>query len=230
MKAEKNNKYYKLPIITIDGPGGVGKTTLSVILAQKLNFTLLNSGLLYRSSALSIIDNNINICDIEKIKMLLKHLIVKMYIKNDVIQVYLNSKNITKKICTDNISMMASKIARIREVRNILLYKQFQIASNINNGLIADGRDMGTVVFPNAKFKFFLCANVRIRAFRRYKELINRGYFKKFNNILFELKKRDEYDYNRDISPLKPANDAVIIDTSCLSSYEVCRKMLNIIK
>lgn len=215
-------------IVAIDGPSGVGKGTLSRKLAQKLNFSLLDSGMIYRLVALEIINQKLDVYNVQDLISFLKKFIVNFQNCNNNFQTYLKNKNIFNEIRLEKTGMMASKIASINLVRKTLLQLQRNFAVNVS-GLIADGRDMGTVVFPEAKFKFFLDASIEIRAQRRYKEIFIKSRHSNFSKILAKLKRRDSLDYNRCISPLKPADNAFIIDTSDLSGDEVFMKVLQYI-
>ncbi|MCL4114689.1 UNVERIFIED_CONTAM: hypothetical protein GTU68_021567 [Idotea baltica] len=201
-------------IITIDGPSGVGKGTLAKALAKHFNYKLLDSGAIYRLAALHCLKNNTNLDNETNVCTTLKNLSISFEINNE--------------IRTEKTGMSASKIAAYPKVREILFQKQQDFATD--EGLVADGRDMGTVVFTNAKYKFFLDADTKITAQRRYKELESRGLNPDFETILADIEKRDYQDRNRKVAPLKPADDAVIINTSHLSIKEVFGKVVSLIK
>ncbi|AXA33913.1 (d)CMP kinase [Francisella adeliensis] len=215
-------------IITIDGPSGVGKGTLAKALAKHFNYKLLDSGAIYRLAALHCLKNNTNLDNETNVCTTLKNLSISFEINNDEVNSLLNGDNVSKEIRTEKTGMSASKIAAYPKVREILFQKQQDFATD--EGLVADGRDMGTVVFTNAKYKFFLDADTKITAQRRYKELESKGLNPDFETILADIEKRDYQDRNRKVAPLKPADDAVIINTSHLSIKEVFDKVVSLIK
>ncbi|QLE78297.1 (d)CMP kinase [Francisella sp. Scap27] len=215
-------------IITIDGPSGVGKGTLAKALAKHFNYKLLDSGAIYRLAALHCLKNNTNLDNETNVYTTLKNLSISFEINNDEVNSLLNGDNVSKEIRTEKTGMSASKIAAYPKVREILFQKQQDFATD--EGLVADGRDMGTVVFTNAKYKFFLDADTKITAQRRYNELESKGLNPDFETILADIEKRDYQDRNRKVAPLKPADDAVIINTSHLSIKEVFDKVVSLIK
>jgi cytidylate kinase len=205
-------------IITIDGPSGVGKGTLAKALAKHLNYKLLDSGAIYRLAALHCYKNNTDLESESHVHQALESLNISFKIEEDIVKAFLNNKDVTKEIRTEQIGMLASKVAAYPSVREILLDKQREFATE--QGLVADGRDMGTVVFTNAKYKFFLDADTKVTAKRRFDELKSKGLNPDFDKILADIEKRDFQDRNRKIAPLRPA-DSIIIDTSSLSIKEV---------
>ncbi|MBP0979799.1 MAG: (d)CMP kinase [Oscillospiraceae bacterium] len=216
--------------IAIDGPAGAGKSTISKELAKKLKYIYVDTGALYRAIALYMINNNIDFKDQDKVAQNLKNIDIKIKYKNFSQQVYLNNLDITDKIRTPEVSAVASAVSALKPVRDFLLDLQRDLAKN--NNVIMDGRDIATVVLPNADIKFFLTANEKARATRRYAELIQTG---KDNNISFEkvfdeMVKRDSNDSSREIAPLKKANDAILVDSSELSFEKTLEFILKIIK
>ncbi|MBN2689203.1 MAG: (d)CMP kinase [Gammaproteobacteria bacterium] len=211
-----------IPAVTIDGPSGSGKGTIGKILAKKLKFHYLDSGAIYRILAFAAIDQNININDDAALVKCANEL--KIAFINSAIK--LNNIDITTKIRTEECGVMASKIARIPVVRDTLLrlQKNFRKAP----GLVADGRDMGTVVFPDAKLKIFLTASAEERAKRRFLQLKEQNLSGDLPTILKEIKARDKRDAERKVAPLKPAKDAHIIDTTYMTIEEVVTKILEI--
>lgn len=205
----------KVEVITIDGPSGVGKGTLSRFLAQKLDYALLDSGAIYRLAALYVLDHELDISNKKLLYDKLNKLNINFYVEENETKVYLEDIDVTSKIREEHTGIMASKIAKISTVRDALLACQKSFAEGVK-GLVADGRDMGTVVFPNAKHKFFLEADSKIRAKRRYDELLAKDGTADFSKILIQLEARDDQDRNRKVAPLKPAENAVIINTSFL--------------
>lgn len=212
-------------IITIDGPSGVGKGTVAMIIAKKLNWHILDSGAIYRALALDVIQKNIALSDEKKIITLAQNLDLFFEIGQNLVKPILNNKEVSQKLRTQECGENASKLAPIKAVREVLLQRQRDFA--LNNGLIADGRDMGTVVFPNAKLKIYLTASAQERAKRRIKQLNLSEDISKIQQIVLEINQRDERDSNRTQSPLKPAEDAHIIDTTDLTINEVVEKIMN---
>ncbi|GGF98629.1 hypothetical protein GCM10010995_14830 [Cysteiniphilum litorale] len=219
----------KVEIITIDGPSGVGKGTLSRLLAQKLDYALLDSGAIYRLAALYVLDHVIDISHEQLLYDELSQLNIHFAIEGNQTKAFLDGMDVTTRIRQEQTGMMASKIAKISIVRDALLACQQAFAQGVK-GLVADGRDMGTVVFPNARHKFFLEAGSQIRAQRRYDELIAKGQKADFTEILTQLEARDHQDRNREVAPLRPAEDALIIDTSSLDIDGVFAKVYAAVK
>ena len=212
-------------IITIDGPSGVGKGTLARKLVQKLGFSLLDSGAIYRLAALKIAEYDINYNDLEAVKNYLKQpLKINFEVNYKVTRVYLDNRDVSDQVRLEKTGMLAAKIANIPAVREVLLQKQRSFSIN-TIGLVADGRDMGTVVFPKAQFKFFLTASSEIRAKRRYDELISQGQLPNFDKILTQLKQRDFQDHRRTLESLK-SESICIINTSGLSPNKVFEEAL----
>lgn len=205
--------------IALDGPAGVGKSTIAKVLSQKLGVLYLETGALYRSIAY----NSIKL-GLEPIKSLEKTNI-QVKFENNLQQVYVNDLNVTSNLRTEQISMEASNVSKIPEVRNFLLDLQRDIPKN--QSVIMDGRDIGTVILPNATIKIFLKASAEVRAQRRFNESVEDLPFEK---ILEDIILRDEQDTNRDVAPLKPAHDAVIIDTSNMTIEESVDEIIKILK
>ena len=206
-------------ILTIDGASGVGKGTIAKIIALQKNWNLLDSGAIYRAFALSV-HNIENITD-NFLKSQAKNLDLK-FIGDDI---FLNSNKINELIRNEEIGNLASKFAKLDFIRKELLQRQRAFATE--KGLVADGRDMATVVFPNAKYQVFLTASVEIRTKRRAKQLQVIDNWSKIDQIFKSISKRDERDKNRKNSPLIPSKNAMIIDTSNLSITEVVTKITN---
>ena len=207
-------------LITIDGPAGSGKGTIAKQLSQELKLNYLDSGAIYRILGFHLKENNIPIEN---------DALVKERIQNAKIQfiedtIYLNDRDVTDPIRTESIAKMASLIAAKKTVRESILDLQRSFLQK--PGLVAEGRDMGTVVFPEAKHKFFLTATVEERASRRYKQLISKGFDVSMADLVVEIQERDFRDTNRTISPLVPADNAVIIDSTELSPSQVIEFIL----
>ncbi len=207
-------------LITIDGPAGSGKGTIAKQLSEVLKLNYLDSGAIYRILGLHLIENNIPIDNED----LIKKSIEKANIQFSRHKISLNNRDVTDEIRTESIAKIASLIAANKTVRESILDLQRSFLKK--PGLIAEGRDMGTVVFPEAKNKFFLTASVQERADRRYKQLISKGFDVSIADLVVEIQERDFRDINRTISPLVPAANAVIIDTTKLSPSQVIEFIL----
>ncbi len=212
-------------IITVDGPSGVGKGTLSKKLAKYFDYKLSDSGAIYRIAALHCYNTGANLDTENDVCSKLESLDISFKVENDSIIVLLNNADVTKAIRTEQTGMLASKTSAYPKVRQMLHDKMLSFATDA--GLVADGRDMGTVVFPDARYKFFLDASSEVRAQRRYDELLTKGENPDFDKIKNDIEQRDFQDRNRKVAPLKPADDAILIDTSNLSIEEVFQKVLN---
>jgi len=219
-----------IPVLTLDGPSAVGKGTVASIIAQKLDWHLLDSGAIYRAFAIVASDNDINIDDIDGLLKLANNFDIsfKLNSNNEPLNVYLNNVEVSSELRTEKTAALASQFAKIGSLRKVLLVKQRQFKKL--PGLVADGRDMGTVVFPDAPFKVFLTAEIEERAKRRLKQLQEAGITGNISHTLTEVQKRDKRDANRQHSPLRPAKDALVIDTTNLSINEVVTKVMAIVK
>jgi len=212
-------------IITIDGPSGVGKGTLAFSLAERLGWNVLDSGLLYRLVGyLSFIER------LEKIQELIQFLNkskIKLVtnLNEGICEIELNDKVLGKELRNENIASRAAELAKDGEIRNAIIKIQ-RDAYDSEKGLIADGRDMGTIIFPQAALKVFLQASSEVRAERRANQLKEKGMSVIMHDLLKQIQQRDEEDINRKLSPLKPADDSLVIDTSNLSIKEVEQKVM----
>ncbi|AHG86394.1 Cytidylate kinase [Bibersteinia trehalosi USDA-ARS-USMARC-190] len=211
-------------VITVDGPSGAGKGTLCHALAEKLNFEFLDSGAIYRILALAALKQAVSLDDENALAILALHLNVKFVPEQGEIKVILNGENVGDQIRTAEAGQNASKVAVFPKVREALLQRQRDFSTE--RGLIADGRDMGTIVFPDAQIKFFLDASAEERTKRRVKQLQEKGFNANFDEILAEIKERDYRDRNRPVAPLVPADDALILDSTYLSIEEVIQQAL----
>ena len=201
-------------VITIDGPAGSGKSTVSRLLARRLNRLYLDTGALYRAVALSAKRAGLGPADSEKLGKLCAQLDLSFDHSTDPPRIHLGWEDITDDIRSPEMDLLSSAISAVREVRNSMTTLQRRMAEK--TPVVAEGRDMGTVVFREAGSKFFLTASVTVRAERRYKERLQRGEHVSRSVVEKELKKRDHQDQNRPLAPLIPADDALIIDTSDL--------------
>ncbi|MGC7561223.1 (d)CMP kinase [Pasteurella sp. PK-2025] len=211
-------------IVTVDGPSGAGKGTLCYALAEKLGFDLLDSGAIYRVTALAALKSAVPLDDETKLADLARNLDVQFLPQEGEVNIVLNGENVSGQIRTQQVAEAASKVAVFPAVRDALLQLQQDFVSE--QGLIADGRDMGTVVFPQAQVKLFLDASAEERAKRRYKQLQNKGISGNFDQILAEIKERDFRDRNRAVAPLQAAEDALVLDSTSLSIDEVIQQAL----
>lgn len=217
------------PILTIDGPSGSGKGTVATRVARHFGWHFLDSGALYRITAYAALQNGLDLADESAVTEVAANLPVTFEVNPDSgeVQVLLDGENIGDRIRTEEAGNAASKVAALQDVRAALLQRQrdFHQAP----GLVADGRDMGTVVFPEADYKVFLTASAEERAKRRYKQLSQKGIDANISDLAAEIAERDKRDAERKVSPLKPADDAVVIDSSELSIDKVVAQVLAMI-
>ena len=214
-------------IITVDGPSGAGKGTLCYALAEKLGFDFLDSGAIYRITALDALKKQVNLENEDAVAEVGRNLNVQFVPDNGEVNVILDGENVGDQIRTAEAGQNASKVAAFPKVREALLQRQRDFACE--KGLVADGRDMGTIVFPEAQVKLFLDASAEERAKRRVKQLQLKGFNANFEQILGEIKERDYRDRNRAVAPLVPAKDALVLDSTHLSIDEVIRQALGYI-
>lgn len=214
--------------VAIDGPAGAGKSTIAKAVAAKLGYIYVDTGALYRTVALSAARKGI-LDDTDKIIEMLGDIEVKLGFADDGTQcVYLNGEEVSSFIRTPEISMGASKVSAIPEVRDFLLDLQRNIARE--NNVIMDGRDIATVVLPQANPKIFLTATAECRAKRRYKELLEKGESVRYEDVLADVNQRDYQDSHREIAPLKPTDESIMADTSDLELEESVEMVINMIK
>ena len=209
-----------IPVITIDGPTASGKGTVAHKVADHLGFHLLDSGALYRLTALQAIRRGTSLTDEHALAKLAEHLNISFTGE----AVFLSHENVTDAIRQEDVGNTASKIAAFPAVRQALY--GLQLGFRKTPGLVADGRDMGTVIFPGAQLKVFLTASVEARAERRYKQLIAKGFSANMEDLLMDLKARDDRDTNRAIAPLIPAEGAHVLDTSQMTVDEAVSQVL----
>ena len=213
------------PVITVDGPGGAGKGTLCQLLAEKMQWQLLDSGAIYRVLALAALHHNVALDDEAGLVPLAAYLDVQFPIVDGHVKTILEGEDVSQAIRSEQMGNAASKVAAFPRVREALLRRQR--AFRLMPGLIADGRDMGTVVFPDAQVKIFLDASAEERAQRRLLQLQDKGFDVSFDRLLSEIQARDDRDRNRTTAPLKAADDALVIDSTQLSITQVLDKVLN---
>lgn len=211
--------------IAIDGPSASGKSSIAKIVAKKLNYVYIDTGAMYRSVGYYCLKNNIDLKNELAVSEALKNIDITMD-NNNII--YLNGHDVSNEIRTDQVSMSASEVSKYQKVREFLVEQQRQMA-NVG-GVILDGRDIGTVVLPDAELKIYQCASVETRAKRRYLENQQRGLICDFEKIKKEIEERDYQDMNRKISPLKKAEDAILLDTSNLNIDEVVEEVLKLVE
>ena len=214
--------------VAIDGPAGAGKSTLARAAAKRLSYIYVDTGALYRSIALNAVRNNVEISNSGEIEKMLEKTKIELKFINDEQRVFLNGEDVSDKIRTSEISMAASAISALPAVRSFLLELQRELARK--NNVIMDGRDIGTVVLPNAQVKIFLTASPECRAKRRYDEYIAKGKQENYEEILESIKQRDYNDSHRAIAPLKAADDAVLVDTSDDTPQQSVERIVKIIE
>ncbi len=210
--------------IAIDGPSAAGKSTISKMVCKKLNYVHLDSGAMYRSAAYKALKENISLTDEASLVNMLKNTKIELTVDGKVI---VDEKDVSSLIRTEEISMAASNISKLKGVREILVDEQREMASN--KGFIMDGRDIGTVVLKDAEVKIFLTASVEARAMRRYLQDKESGFDVNLDALKEEIEKRDYQDIHRANSPLRKSDDAIEIDSSNLSIEEVVDQILNIV-
>ena len=215
--------------IAIDGPAGAGKSSIAKALSKRLGYIYIDTGAMYRAVALFFVENNISDGTDSRIESLLEKLEISIKYEDGAQKVILNGEDVTGKLRLEEIGKMASKFSAIGSVREKLVALQRKLAQKEN--VVMDGRDIGTVVLPNADLKIYLSASSKVRAERRYLELLEKGHTDlDINEIEDEIIKRDEADMNREISPLKQADDAYYLDSSDMTLEEVVSKILSMVK
>ncbi|MEK7819295.1 MAG: (d)CMP kinase [Bacteroidota bacterium] len=210
--------YFKKIVIAIDGPSASGKSTTARLVAKELGYLHLDTGAMYRAITYFILENKIDIKNIKNLNNILNDVQIKLLQVDNNLQVLLNGKNISDEIRTPLVTSNVSSISSIAEVRTLMVKEQQLIGKD--GGIVCEGRDIGTVVFPNAELKIFMVASDIARAKRRLKDFSEQGFEEDVIKIADEIKKRDNLDSSREISPLKKADDAIEIDTTELTIEE----------
>ena len=214
--------------VAIDGPAGAGKSTIAKLVAKEKGYIYVDTGAMYRGLAIHFIKKGIKAEDIKGIVEACKDAEVSIVYESDVQQIYLNGENVTAMLRTEEVGNMASKTSAIPAVREKLLELQRTLARE--KDVIMDGRDIGTNILPNADVKIYLTASVETRATRRYKELLEKGENCVYEEIAQDIKERDERDMNREIAPLKQAEDAILVDSSEMTIDEVVKTICSYCK
>ena len=215
-------------IIAIDGPAASGKSTTAKLVAKKLNIIYLDTGAMYRTVTLHLLRSNVSFDNSYKVSTILDNMIIDMYDYKGKNVVKLNNEDISELIRSTDVTKHVSEVSSLSEVRKSMVAMQREIGNK--SDCVVEGRDIGTIVFPNAEYKFYIVADIKMRAQRRLKELEQIGIIKSLDDVMSDLKVRDHKDSNRDNSPLRKANDAVQIDTSNLSIDEQVNFIINHIK
>ena len=218
----------QVPVLTIDGPAGAGKGTISRLLAQSLKWSYLDSGALYRAVGIAAAWEGIGLDEPEQLAQCASRTDIKFVTQlHDEPIIIVNGKEATADIRSELAGSMASALAALPDVRTALV--DLQRSYRKAPGLVADGRDMGTIIFPGAPYKFFLTASPMERAQRRYKQLMEKGVSVKLDSLLHEIVARDERDANRAVAPLKPADDAIVIDSTAMPIAAVIEQVLSVL-
>jgi cytidylate kinase len=217
----------KKPIITVDGPAGAGKSTACQALASKLGYQCLDSGAMYRALAYMVLKSGKDGYS-QNLEEIAKPFQVKFIVTNGETRIFVGSNDVSNEIREPHIGMLASQLSIRKEVRDRLTELQREMGSQ--GGLVSEGRDIGTVVFPQAEVKFFLDSSLEERARRRHQELVTKGLRVTYSEVFDDISTRDQQDRNRELAPLKAASDAIVIDSTNLSPDEVVQAMYTIVQ
>ena len=213
-------------IIAIDGPSGAGKSTLGKMLAKRLGLLYLDTGAMYRAVALAVVRKGLDLARAEEVAAVAENAVIELVGEPDSLRIILDGDDVSAEIRTLEIAQAASIVSTNSQVRRVMVDHQRSIGENAANGCVLEGRDIGSVVFPNADIKFFLTAKPEARARRRYEEDKTKGRISTYEQTLAEINERDQRDVSRSDSPLTIAEDSVVIDTSELDLSEVFEQML----
>ncbi|BDR58661.1 (d)CMP kinase [Xylocopilactobacillus apicola] len=211
--------------IAIDGPASSGKSTVAKIIAEKLNFLYVDTGAMYRALTYYCLEKKINLNDEESVMKLLNQMNYEVKVVEEKLHYFVDQQDVSEQIRKPDVAKNVSKVASYPKIRKYLTELQQEIARK--NNVVMDGRDIGTVVLPQANFKFFLTATPEVRANRRFKENQNKGISSDLSEIIQAIKKRDEIDSHRKIAPLIPANDAILVDSSNMTIEQVVTNLIN---
>ena len=211
-------------IVALDGPAGSGKGTVTKEVAKRMNLINIDTGAMYRCVTLLMIRQNVKLDEIEKIEKVLDNIDIQFKVENEIQKVYLNGEDVTKEIRTSQVDNLVAKFAAIKQVRDKMTPIQQQMGKN--SEIIMEGRDIGTVVFPNADLKIFLDCSIEERAKRRYKQNQEKGIPSTFEEVLESIRQRHILETHREISPLKQAEDAIYIDSTNMTIEEVVEKII----
>lgn len=214
--------------IALDGPSGAGKSTIAKRLSAELGFVYVDTGAMYRTIGLFCLQNNINVCDEEKVCSVLEQIKIELKYIDGEQRILLNGTDVSKEIRMNEVSMAASKVSAYKGVRSYLLDAQRDVAKS--QSVIMDGRDIGTVVLPNAEIKIFIVGDATVRAKRRHKELLEKGQDISFQEVFEDIITRDHNDTNRAESPLRQADDAILLDTTYKNFEQAYKSVLEIVK
>lgn len=214
-------------VVAVDGASGTGKGTVTRIVAEKLGLVTIDTGALYRCVTLEILDNNISFDDVEKIRNLTKNLKVDLKVENDKQLVFLNGKDVSVEIRTPRVTSNVSTVAAIKEVREEMTHIQRRLAEGKN--VIMEGRDIGTTIFPNADVKIFLECSAEERAKRRVKQNAENGINTSYEEVLQSIRNRDKIDSTREVSPLRKAEDAIVVTTDGCKDNEGGEKVYQVV-
>lgn len=212
--------------IAIDGPAGAGKSSIARLAAERLSFVYIDTGAMYRTMTLYCMQNGVDVKDEDAVTRLCDSIEIKITYENGEQQIFLGGKNVSKEIRKEEVGNKTSLVASYGKIRKKMVVLQHELARNAD--VIMDGRDIGTVVLPDAEVKVYLTASPEVRAQRRYKELVEKGVECDIKEIEKDIVRRDEQDMNRENSPLKQAEDAVLIDSSNMSINEVVEKICSL--